>query len=453
MPGRLEDCVRRARSFSSLAVLGIVVAACGGRALAPTGQRPATPTHGPSDTAESTAAVEAGVDDEDVTVVLDLETVLAAEEPSLTPPDRLQVERARAAARDGDLYETKRILGRVAVGYPRSRVLVAQYNAVCAQIETLRAGAKASLEAMTLRSLEAPPAVYTLIRPAKSTEEKMPRLVKSSDTRNQITDDERWFAKHGLHGPRYFVPPPTDMLFAPGTISTTTVANLAGFVHTDYEPHPMFVQGSLPLALPLSYGTIPLTDAIDSAPYLVAVYGRRIIAVFDASARVVGLFDFESFVLPPANRPTDVVVGEATVTTPEGRFTTDVTARANTVVHEIMFALARDGVLYVQHGNLHYAKVNRGQNAYITAIELSSGDLLWRSAPLVANGRSFALVGAGVVCGYGFTAERDFLYVLDRATGRERQKIPLRKAPMYIQPKADSVFVRTYDRDLVFAVR
>jgi len=52
--------------------------------------------------------------------------------------------------------------------------------------------------------------------------------------------------------------------------------------------------------------------------------------------------------------------------------------------------------------------------------------------------------------GYGFTAEPDFLYVLNQTDGRILQKVPLKNAPEYFVEKDNQLFVRTYHADYVF---
>ena len=47
------------------------------------------------------------------------------------------------------------------------------------------------------------------------------------------------------------------------------------------------------------------------------------------------------------------------------------------------------GVLYVSHSHNTYAKSSMGTNAYIIAVDLVTGKILWRSAPLVANASNF----------------------------------------------------------------
>jgi len=378
----------------------------------------------------------------------------ADEDPELAPPDRPSHEQALARARAGDYVASKRLLGRLVVAYPSHQVLVDQYNAVVAEMERAQAAAKRALEGGALRELPPPPAKYTLARPARVGDPALPRLSKESSKKNQIVDDEAWFTANGVHLPEYFVPPARDVLFAPGAVSSSTVVNLlAGFSYTEYQPSGRFAPESLPFTLPASYGTMPLTRAIDSAPYTVAIYGARVVAVFEGKGALRALFDLVNFVHPPASKHGDAVIGQATLTTAAGTQRGAITVPTDTISHEIMFALAKGGTLFVEHTNLMYAKDNRGQNAFVSAIDLATGDLAWRSQPLVANGRNFALVRGAVVCGYGFTAEPDFLYVLNAATGAVSQKLPVHSGPDYFAEKDGKMFVRTYDTDEVFAIQ
>ena len=57
-----------------------------------------------------------------------------------------------------------------------------------------------------------------------------------------------------------------------------------------------------------------------------------------------------------------------------------------------------------------------------------------------------------IVCGYGFTAEDDFLYRIDRDTGRILEQIPLASQAYFILQKDDRLFVRTYDTNYVFQI-
>ena len=115
----------------------------------------------------------------------------------------------------------------------------------------------------------------------------------------------------------------------------------------------------------------------------------------------------------------------------------------------VTWAREVDGVLYVSNSHLTYATQTKGRNAYLTAIEIGARKTLWRSPALVANARTFVVTGDLIVAGYGFTAEPDFLYLLDRLTGKVLDRLAVPSAPEIITLRGDRLHVRTYDRQLV----
>jgi hypothetical protein len=116
---------------------------------------------------------------------------------------------------------------------------------------------------------------------------------------------------------------------------------------------------------------------------------------------------------------------------------------------EVTWAREADGVLYVENTHLTFADATKRRNAYISAIDLKTRKTLWRSAALVANARTFVLTEDLIVCGYGFTSEPDFLYLLDRRKGRVVDRLPVASAPEVIKLRGDRLHVRTYDRQVV----
>jgi len=122
-------------------------------------------------------------------------------------------------------------------------------------------------------------------------------------------------------------------------------------------------------------------------------------------------------------------------------------------LEEIRWAREVDGVLYVAHAHLTYASATKRRNAYISAIDLKRKRLIWRSPALVANARTFVVAGDVIVSGYGFTAEPDFLYVLDRRTGRVIERLQVPSAPEIIKLRGTTLHVRTYDRQLMLELR
>lgn len=162
-----------------------------------------------------------------------------------------------------------------------------------------------------------------------------------------------------------------------------------------------------------------------------ALYGKD-----GASARILlsttdYAFDFKNYVWPPRIRP-----GER-----------------GFVYEEVVWAREANGVLFVQNGHLTYAKSSYGQNAYVTAVDVQTKRQLWRSKALVANAATFAVTPHYLLTGYGFTAEADWLYLLDRRTGRVVERLALSSGPEKITRSGKNFIVRTYDHVLTVRLR
>jgi hypothetical protein len=182
--------------------------------------------------------------------------------------------------------------------------------------------------------------------------------------------------------------------------------------------------------LPDSVRGLPLQRTICPGGPPFAFYGRD-----GASSRILSSpkydLDFKKYVWPPRNRP-----GEKEF-----------------VYEELVWAREANGVLYVQNAHLTYARSSYGQNAYITAIDAQTKKRLWRSKALVANAQTFAVTPDYLVTGYGFTAEPDWLYLLDRKTGRVVERLSLPSGPEKITHSGKNFVVRTYDHVLVVRLR
>jgi hypothetical protein len=62
------------------------------------------------------------------------------------------------------------------------------------------------------------------------------------------------------------------------------------------------------------------------------------------------------------------------------------------------------------------------------------------------------VVGDAVISGYGFTAEPDYLYVLNKRTGSTLQRVAVKSGPEHLIQQNDRMFVRTYDTDYVLRI-
>ncbi len=183
--------------------------------------------------------------------------------------------------------------------------------------------------------------------------------------------------------------------------------------------------------IPASLRGLPLQRTICPGGPKFSFYGKD-----GASSRILlsstgYALDFKKYVWPPRNLP-----GEKEF-----------------VYEELVWAREANGVLYTQNAHLTYAKSSYGQNAYITAVDAKTKRRLWRSRALVANAQTFAITPDYLLTGYGFTAESDYLYLLDRRTGRVVERLGLPSAPEKITQHGSQFVVRTYDHVLVVRLR
>jgi len=93
-------------------------------------------------------------------------------------------------------------------------------------------------------------------------------------------------------------------------------------------------------------------------------------------------------------------------------------------------------------------------HAYILAIDLNNGKLLWKSKPITCNSSNFAVISDVIVCGYGFTAEPDYIYQIDKKNGFILTQTMVKSKPEYIVYKEGEgrLYVRTYNTDYVYDV-
>jgi len=194
---------------------------------------------------------------------------------------------------------------------------------------------------------------------------------------------------------------------------------------------------NLPATVPAKLDGLIATRAFRDHEGGYVIYGRNysegvLLSIWDSEFTTqIGELDMSSY----ANAP-KVTPGEE-----------------NYVTQATSFAAVRDGILYVSHHHMTYAKSSGGMNAYITAIDLASGNVIWRSRPLVSNAQNFVITDDAIIAGYGFTAEDDFVNILDRHTGKVVTSVKVKTGPSQLALGDGKLFVRAYNADYVFQVK
>ncbi|MFH1529935.1 MAG: hypothetical protein ABIK09_04265 [Pseudomonadota bacterium] len=117
---------------------------------------------------------------------------------------------------------------------------------------------------------------------------------------------------------------------------------------------------------------------------------------------------------------------------------------------EMSHAALVGDVLYFDANYNGYASIAKKKTGYLTALDLADGRVLWTTKNLTASFWGFIVHGDVIVAGYGFTAEPDFLYVIDRRCGKILQTERIKTAHDVLIPRGDRLYVRTYDHDYVF---
>ena len=121
------------------------------------------------------------------------------------------------------------------------------------------------------------------------------------------------------------------------------------------------------------------------------------------------------------------------------------------VRQQIRYAQVKDHILYLSIGHLTYAE-SSPHNAYVAAVDLAEKKMLWKSQPLVSNAANFVIKGDVLLCGYGFTAEPDYIYQLDLGSGKVIDKTAVKSKADYLILKDNILYVRTYNTDYTFRI-
>ena len=83
-------------------------------------------------------------------------------------------------------------------------------------------------------------------------------------------------------------------------------------------------------------------------------------------------------------------------------------------------------------------------SCFMFAYDLENNKLLWRSGDQTCNTMNFIVKKDVIICGYGFTSEKDYLYQLNLHTGEVIARLELKKQPDLLVPQDNMLYVHTY---------
>lgn len=83
-------------------------------------------------------------------------------------------------------------------------------------------------------------------------------------------------------------------------------------------------------------------------------------------------------------------------------------------------------------------------SCFMFAYDLENNKLLWRSGDQTCNTMNFIVKKDVIICGYGFTSEKDYLYQLNLYTGEVIASLELKKQPDLLVPQDNMLYVHTY---------
>lgn len=83
-------------------------------------------------------------------------------------------------------------------------------------------------------------------------------------------------------------------------------------------------------------------------------------------------------------------------------------------------------------------------SCFMFAYDLENNKLLWRSGDQTCNTMNFIVKKDVIICGYGFTSEKDYLYQLNLHTGEVIASLELKKQPDLLVAQDNMLYVHTY---------
>lgn len=99
-----------------------------------------------------------------------------------------------------------------------------------------------------------------------------------------------------------------------------------------------------------------------------------------------------------------------------------------------------NGRFYFNMACPSYSKLFGGQCSRLYCLDAKKGKIVWQTDYLISND-IIVLNDNFIVCTYGFTDERDFVYLLDKKSGDVTCRMSLDKKSEYVEVKDNQLFV------------
>ncbi len=106
-----------------------------------------------------------------------------------------------------------------------------------------------------------------------------------------------------------------------------------------------------------------------------------------------------------------------------------------------------EGKLYFNLACPSYSSGLDGKCSRLYCLDTETGEIRWQTPYLTSN-NIFILHDRYIICGYGFTAEKDWLCLLDRETGRVLSKVPLPTAHTDLEIVGNRLYVTVYEDNI-----
>lgn len=118
-----------------------------------------------------------------------------------------------------------------------------------------------------------------------------------------------------------------------------------------------------------------------------------------------------------------------------------------TEVQDVRF---KNGFIYFNEACGTYSKSYKGKCSHITCLDPITDTVKWRTPNLVSNNLFIFKDDDTIISGYGFTDEKDYLFVVDANNGKVKSRTSLGSGHYYLEIKDGKVHVFTYNAYSVF---